>query len=60
MATSLMIEACYYSSPGCKDNNEICGNTAKCFERLDEEHEIDLIYDIYTKYEAPEFPPGAE
>lgn len=60
MATSLMIEGCYYCSGSTASESKIRGNTATCFERLEDEHEIDLIYDVHTVYQSPEFPPGAD
>lgn len=55
MATSLMIEACYYASD--QKPESICGNAASCMESLGDDHQIDLIYDMHHEVIEPEFPP---
>lgn len=55
MATSLMIEACYYASNPAEGT--ICGNTASCMESLGDDHELDLIYDMINTPQEPEFAP---
>ena len=57
MATSLMIESCYYNTASTIPH-DLCGNTSACFNHLEEEHELDLIYDVFTPKTKPEFPPG--
>ena len=44
MSLSLMIEACYYYRPS-GDRSGICGNIARCLRNLEEEHELDILYD---------------
>jgi hypothetical protein len=59
MATSLMVESCYYQEP-IVGSPQIRGNTARCFDQLEEEHALDTIYDVHTQVIPPEFPPERE